>query len=325
MSLAGFLPILTLASGSPVGHVTDKPIHQQWYVSNVTVMLVLSGVVTALLIIPAAKRITTGKSGTLEDYRAKGIHANFVEAICLFLRDNVYKPVLGQDTDRYAPVLWTFFWFILVNNLLGLIPLVDLTAALGINPITDAHGHTTTVGIGGTATQSIWVTGALATLAFLFVNGTAFLKDPLAFLKHLTGGAPVFMWPILVPVEIIGLFVKPFALALRLFANMTGGHIIIAVLLGFVPAMIKGMGIAGGVLAIVPLLGAVAINILEVLVAFIQAYLFSFLTCLFLGQMIVHHGHDEHGHGNDHEHGHDHKHDHDHAHGHDHSPPKAAH
>ncbi|MCC7145667.1 MAG: F0F1 ATP synthase subunit A [Phycisphaeraceae bacterium] len=278
--------ILTLAASNPIDHVTDKPIFGQWYVSNVTVMLVLGAIITALIVIPPARRIVSGKNATLDDLRAKGLWANLVEAVCLYLRDEVFRPVLGEETDRYTPMLWTFFWFILVCNLMGLIPFLDLTA-----PFLGAanHGH----GIGGTATQSIWVTGALATVAFLFYNGIAFAKSPLGYLKHLTAGAPVFMWIIMVPVEIIGTFVKPFALALRLFANMTGGHIILAVLLGFVVAMIEGLGSAGYGLALIPILGATAINLLEVMVAFIQAYIFTFLTCLFLGQLVVHE-HEEH-------------------------------
>ena len=277
---------LTLALANPVEHVIDKPLIEGelfgirgWLVSNVTVMLVLGAVVTALIVIPAARRIVTGRTGSLDDYRAKGLWANLVEAVCLYLRDEVFRPTLGEQTDRFAPVLWTFFWYILVCNLLGLLPLADVTALFGLN-----HGH----GIGGTATQSIWVTGALAATAFLFYNLTALAKDPLGYLKHLTAGAPWYMWGIMVPVEIMGTFVKPVALALRLFANMTGGHIVIAVLLSFVAALIQNLGGAGYGLAILPLLGAVAINLLEVLVAFIQAFVFTLLTTLFLGQLVVH-------------------------------------
>jgi F-type H+-transporting ATPase subunit a len=146
-------------------------------------------------------------------------------------------------------------------------------------------------GIGGTATQSIFVTAALATIAFLLINGVAIAKDPAGYLKHLTGGAPVLMWPIMIPVEILGTFVKPFALAMRLFANMTGGHMVVAVMLMFVKMIVDGLGpIAGGAAALLP-----------VLVAFIQAFVFTFLTALFLGQLIVHdheegHGHEERGH-----------------------------
>lgn len=289
--------VLTLAA-SPVAHVTDKPLLEMqvgsmnlWVISNVTVMLVLGAIVTCLLIIPAAKRIQTGQSRSLDDFRAQGTIANLVESVCVYLRDEVFRGVLGDQTDRFTPILWTFFWYILICNLLGLIPFLDITAMLGWG----YHGH----GIGGTATQSIWVTGALATVSFLFYNTTALMKDPVGYLKHLTGGAPVFMWPIMVPVEIMGTFIKPFALAIRLFANMTGGHLVIAVLLSFVGPVINALGTAGFAVAGISVLGAAAINFLEILVGFIQAYIFTFLTCLFLGQLVVHE-HEEHEEGHEH-------------------------
>ena len=276
-SLASSFAIL--AAANPIDHITDKPLIGGWLISNYTVMLVLNAVITLLILVPAARRIATGKSGSIDDLRAKGLFANLVETICLYLRNDLFKPVLQEHTDRYTPMLWTFFWFILICNLVGLIPMLDITAALGLN-----HGR----GIWGTPTQSIWVTATLATISFFIVNGVGLAKDPVAFVKHLTGGAPAYMWPLMIPVELIGTFVKPFALALRLFANMTGGHIIIAVLLSFIPALIQWNGTVGTGLAIIPLIGTTAINLLEVLVAFIQAYIFTFLTCVFLGQLIVH-------------------------------------
>lgn len=320
--MIGWIP--TLMAANPVDHVVDKPVYTWgdhmplflssdgtiWIVSNASIMLFVSAIVTALLIIPAARKIQTGKSRTLDDLRSQGLWANLVEVVCLYLRNEVFASVLGDKTDKYTPVLWTMFWFILINNLLGLIPILDITAAIG--SLTGLHigyhGH----GIGGTATQSIWVTGALAIVAALFYMVSGFIAGPVAFLKHLTGGAPILMWPIMIPVEIIGYCIKPFALAVRLFANMTGGHLIIAVLLGFVKAAFELWGVTGAVgLGIPAVLGATGINMLEILVAFIQAYIFTFLTCLFLGQLVVHdheHDHDEHGHGS--EHGEEHAHAH---------------
>jgi F-type H+-transporting ATPase subunit a len=284
----------TLAASNPVAHVTDKPILGQWYISNVTVMLLIGAFVTAAIVIPAAQRISTGKRGTIDDLKAHGPLANLVEAVCLYLREDVFRPMLGEQTDRHIPLLWTLFWFILVSNLLGLLPILDLTALFAVHwGVNDGHG------IWGTATQSIWVTGALAVVAFIYWNGVALVKDPKGWVIHLTAGAPVYMWPIMIPVEIIGTFVKPFALALRLFANMTGGHIILAVLYGFVATLVQyfsGQGLqgVGWTLAIFPMLGAVAVNILEILVAFIQAFIFAFLTGLFLSQLIVHEHEEEH-------------------------------
>lgn len=278
---------LLMLAANPVSHVTDKPLLEMqvggmnlWIVSNVTIMLVVSAIVTAALLIPAARRIQTGKHRTLEDFRAQGTAANLVEAVCVYLRNEVFHGVLEDQTDRFSPILWTFFWFILICNLVGLIPILDITAMFGLGH----HGH----GIGGTATQSIWVTGGLAVVSFIFYNVTAFIKDPVGYLKHMTGGAPIFMWPIMIPVEIMGTLIKPFALAIRLFANMTGGHLVIAVLLSFVGPVIQALGNAGLPVAGISILGAAGINFLEILVAFIQAYIFTFLTCLFLGQLVVH-------------------------------------
>ena len=218
--------ILAIDIPNPVEHVVDKPLietnfggYHGWLVSNVTVMLVLAGLVTAVTMIAAARRIATGKTETIDDFRAQGIHANFVEAICLYLRNDVFKPALGEDTDRFTPFLWTLFWFILFCNLLGLLPIADVLASIGIlahHPL--GHGGH---GIGGTATQSIWVTGGLALVSFLVINISGFKKDPVGYFKHLTGGTHPLMWPIMIPVEVLGTFVKPFALAMRLFANMT--------------------------------------------------------------------------------------------------------
>jgi F-type H+-transporting ATPase subunit a len=295
------LNTLVLASSDPVAHVVDT----QWFgwkFSSVSFMLVLTGLITVVIMSIAAKSITTGRGTTIDDFRAKGIWANMIEATNLYLRNDVFRPVLGKDTDRFTPILWTFFWFILIANLLGLVPLKDATALLGINKHPDPlTGQMVAHGIGGTATQSIWVTASLSLIAFLLINVTAIARDPVGYVKHMTAGAPVLMWPIMIPVEILGTFVKPFALTMRLFANMTGGHIVIAVMLGFVYALVDALGPAGNAVAIIPLGAAIAIYFLEILVAFIQAFVFTFLTCLFLGQLIAHHGDhgDEHGHGHE--------------------------
>ncbi|MFP4145810.1 MAG: F0F1 ATP synthase subunit A [Phycisphaeraceae bacterium] len=273
-----------LAAANPIEHITDKPLWggpEGWWISNYTIMLILGAILTAAIVIPAAKKIATGEHReSLDDFRAQGLWANLVESVCLYLRNEVFHPVLHEETDRYTPMLWTLFWFILICNLVGLVPILDVTGFFGLG----RGGH----GIGGTATQSIWVTGALATVAFLFWNGVAIKKDFRGWLKHLTAGAPVFMWPLMVFVELIGMFVKPVALALRLFANMTGGHIILAVLLSFVSSLILALGTVGYGLAIIPVLAAVAVYLLEILVAFIQAFVFTFLTTLFLGQLVAH-------------------------------------
>lgn len=299
--------LLMLAEAeSPVNHVIDHPwfgsaseirsmFDPHWLLSNVVFMLFVCAAITAAIVIPAAKKIATGGEGrTADDFRAQGVWANFVEMICLYLREEVFRPMLHKKTDQYMPILWTFFWFILVCNLMGLVPLVDLTGGLlhSLFGIEINHGH----GIGGTATQSIWVTGALAFLAFIVINLEALITDPKGYFKHLTGGVEFSlpMLPVLIAiilVEFIGIFVKPFALAVRLFANMTGGHMLLAVLLIFVKGLVESFGVGGGgAIALVPLAAATVISLLEVLVAVIQAFIFTALTGLFLGQLLHHEG-----------------------------------
>lgn len=283
--------LLTLADvKGAISHATDSELIGGMMISNYTVMMILATILVLVIVIPAAAKIAPGTGRTIDDFRAKGKMANLVEAICLYLRQQVFVPVLKDQADRFAPILWTFFWFILACNILGLIPLADITGALGLN-----HGH----GIGGTATQSIWVTAALAFIAFLLINITGLMKDPVGYFKHMTGGAPPAIWIIIIPVEAMGVFVKPVALALRLFANMTAGHILLAVLWSFVQSMADQFGAGGLALGLLPLLSSTAVYLLEVLVAVLQAYIFTFLTTVFIGQLIAH------DHGHDHAHGHE--------------------
>jgi F-type H+-transporting ATPase subunit a len=166
--------------------------------------------------------------------------------------------------------------------------------------------------IGGTATQNMWVTGALALVAGLVFNIAAVVRlGPAGFVKHMWGTLPWYMAPIsllLLIIETIGQFIiKPGALMIRLFANMTAGHILLATLYMFV-AQVWGAGLGlKAPVTVISVAGAIAIMFLELFVAFLQAFIFMFLTAVFIS--IMDH-HDEHGH----EHEHDHATGHEHAH-----------
>jgi F-type H+-transporting ATPase subunit a len=193
---------------------------------------------------------------------------NFVELLVQFVRVEIAKKNIGEhDGDRFVPYLVTAFFFILFVNLFGLVPWA------------------------ATATGNVAVTLALATFTFLITQYAAIRAQGLGgWLKHLTGGVSPLLWPIMIPVEILGLFTKPFALTIRLFANMIAGHIVILSLLGLIFALGSPFVAVGSV----PM--ALAIFALEVFVAFVQAYIFTMLSSLFIGQGLVHHGgHDEHG------------------------------
>lgn len=283
-----FLPTI-LAASDPISHVVDKPIAGGFSMHVVTLIVAALLVVWALNV--AAKAIGTGEGDSNDRFVTKGPFAQMIEVVVLYLRDTVIRPQLGADTGRFLPFLLTLFFFILFNNLLGLVPLLDLQHLFGI--------HTTF--IGGTATGNLAVTAALATVAFFVINISGLLHlGPKQYLMHFTGGVPVTLGMIpviliMIPVEIMGMFIKPAALAIRLFANMTAGHVLLAVLMGFTAAGLKAIGPVGGApITLISLLAAVAIMFLEIFVAFLQAFIFMFLTTLFIAQFRHHHDHEEH-------------------------------
>jgi F-type H+-transporting ATPase subunit a len=292
LNMLNFLPA-TLAA-SPLEHVIDHPIIQSangWYiVTNHMVMMCIA----ALLMLIIFPLIT--KAYRDERQLVPTGTRNFFEAILLFIRNDVAKPVLGDETDRYIPFLWTMFFFILFNNLLGLLPLEPLTAPIMRAITGDPHAHA----VYGTATANIYVTATLAILSWLVIQAGGIRANGFKnYFAHFLGGAPIYMAPVMIPVEIMGMFVKPVALAIRLFANMTAGHILLAVLVGFTgAAAAMGTGALIGI-GIPVILGSTAIMCLELFVAFLQAYIFTFLTSLFISQLVVHeheHHTDEGGH-----------------------------
>jgi F-type H+-transporting ATPase subunit a len=181
---------------------------------------------------------------------------NALEVFVLFVRNVIAIPNLGEkDGRKMTPLLCSFFFFILILNLMGLVPLF------------------------ATATSNLGVTAPLAliTLAFM-IFGTIYKNGPVGFIKcFVPHGVP---WPVLillVPIEFIGMFIKAFALTIRLFANMLAGHLVIFSLLGLVYVY--------GAFAL-PAIGlAVGIYFLELLVAFLQAFIFTLLSAMFIGQM----------------------------------------
>jgi F-type H+-transporting ATPase subunit a len=185
---------------------------------------------------------------------------NAIEFLVTFVRDDIVKsniPNAGA-ARRLLPYFVSLFLFILTCNLMGLLP----------------GGHT--------ATGSILTTGSLAIISLFVINLTAmFVVGPGAWLKHLTGGTPWYMWAIMIPVEILGLFVKPFALMVRLFATMTAGHVILYSLLGI-------LFLFGIFTAVVITPFSIFIYGLELIVAILQAYLFTILTAVFTGIQLEH-------------------------------------
>ncbi len=266
---------------SPMEHVLSHPVftlRDGLIVIDNHILMQVSATVLLLVLFCSAFRSRRRADGDAVEALVPRGSANFFEAICSYLRNEVAKPTLGPYTDRFVPYVWSVFFFILFCNLLGLLP---LNSVLGLFMAHPPH-------IGGTATGNIYVTATLAcfTLVMMVVNGLRL--GGMNYLAHFCPG-PLWMAPLMVPVEIIGLFAKIFALTVRLFANMLAGHVLLATLISFATVL---PGLAGLGVAIPALLGAVAITMLEIFVAFLQAFIFTFLTCLFLGQSIVFH-HDD--------------------------------
>ncbi len=190
----------------------------------------------------------------------KGVQG-FIEPLILFVRDDIAKITIGEEKhERFMPYLLTAFFFILINNLIGIIQVFPF---------------------GSNVTGNIAVTLVLAFFTFIITHFSA----NKGYWKHLVAmpGVPVWLYPVMIPVEIIGVFSKPFALMVRLFANITAGHIIILSLISMI-FLFKSIFIAPASLVFV-----LFMNVIELLVAFLQAYVFTLLSALFIGLAVQDH------------------------------------
>ncbi len=221
---------------------------------------------------------------------------NGLEAVVEFVRDEIVQPSVGKKwVAMWAPLILTLFFFILVANAIGLVPVFDVLGLLDHFVLhTSEHSFLKRLLHGGTtATSNFNVTAALATITFgsIIVAGS----KAHGFLKHWLNLVPHGLaWPIyvlLIPIEVMGMFVRPFALTMRLAANMTGGHIAILAILSFVFLFTDMAGAAAGIgVGVLSLPLSVGISALEIIVVLVQAYVFTLLTAVFIGMAIhVHH------------------------------------
>ena len=223
---------------------------------------------------------------------------NALEFVVEFIRDSIVLPNVGAKYVRtWAPLVLTFFCFILFANVAGLIPIFEVVGLIDHYVLhTGEHSVVKNMIHGGpTATANFNVTAALATITFCAIIVAGTLAH--GFIQHWINLVPHGLaWPLyilLIPIEVMGMFVKPFALTMRLAANMTGGHIAILAILSFVflfneifSSALAGIGV--GVLVSVPL--SVGIYALEIIVVLVQAYVFTLLSAVFIGMAInVHH------------------------------------
>ena len=338
--------IYLLAAADPLEHVLPHRIcsfilgGHEIVVTNQMLMAAVAAVLMILIFPVLFRKVDT---------EAPRGARNFLEAILSFLREDVIRPSLKENTDRFVPFLWSLFFFILICNLLGQIPIAE---AIGL--ISGKKSH-----IGGTATGNLYTTGALAALTFVVIHVSGAMQvaknliagtyghhataeqshgkgDPVApgerhmeahdpqhgyalAAHHGAGMNPVAaisispflylwnfaphpfapkhgesqkawfldvpMWAFLLILELAGAVIKPFALMMRLFANMIAGHLVLAVLIGLITLMPTVLGQIGVGIPVMVL--ALLIRLLELLVAFLQAYIFTFLSTLFIAAAVA--------------------------------------
>jgi F-type H+-transporting ATPase subunit a len=236
-----------------------KPIHIGSFAIDLSptkhmVFVLLSAGVAGLLLITAARQY---KRQIREFGHPKGFAAA-IESVVLYMRNEIILPNVGPHGEGFVPLLLSFFFFILIANLWGIIPW------------------------GATATGNISVTASLAIISFFTIEiagmralGKGYIKTIVYWPHDMSLGMKLMMTPIMTPVELLGKFIKPVALALRLFANMTGGHIVLLALISLIFTF--------PVFAILPIGFSVGILLLETLVIFLQAFVFTLLTAVFIG------------------------------------------
>jgi F-type H+-transporting ATPase subunit a len=222
------------------------------------VMMLIAATLLSIILIVAAR---ASRRDHATEGRSKGF-GGAMEALALYLRNEVVLPNVGHHGEKYVPFALTLFFFILFMNLLGMIP------------------------FGATATGNISVTATLAIITFIMVeaagmraNGVGYLNTMFYWNNDLPAVMRPIMFLVMSPVEMIGKLTKPFALAIRLFANMTAGHIVLLALIGLV------FSFQSWLLAPAPLVMALAISVLELFVAFLQAFIFTLLASVFIGQV----------------------------------------
>ena len=273
-------PIIHLPSFFGIDFSVTKHVLMLWLVALI---------VSIVVILPIRKYLSSNG-------KKKSNWVTLIEYIVEFVKDTIAAPNVGPNwVMTWTPLFLTFFFFILFANGIGMIPIFDTIGLLDRFLLkTDSHSTINNLLHGGvTATGNFNVTAGLAAVTFFSIIIAGVKKH--GFIKHWANLVPHGLaWPvyiILIPIELMGLFVKPFALTMRLAANMTGGHIAILALLSLMAIIGEMFSAAAGIgVAFVSIPMAAAISGLEIIVVLVQAYVFTLLSAVFVGMAInVHH------------------------------------
>jgi F-type H+-transporting ATPase subunit a len=265
------------ASANPLDHVVDhSSLELPWFsgpnyeriitlpniggfqITRFMVMEVIAAALLIAILIPVARHIARNPV-------SRGWFANMFEALILFVRDKVARPAIGgHGADQFLPYLWTVFFFILFNNLLGLIP----------------------GGASATGNINMTIVLGLATLVLVVITGmreSGAIGFWIAIVPHLD--VPAFLkpplWVLMFIIEVAGLVIRHCVLGIRLFANMFAGHVVLAVILGF--TVMAWSSMAFWLVMPVSVGGVIALSLLELFIALLQAYVFTFLAAMFIG------------------------------------------
>ena len=302
---AGHAAAGTFDAGSTIiGHVANSPIEHPLIALPPVFGIDMSITKHVLMLWVAAAFLLTVMTVAIRRYVRSGTMVptgpvmGLIEYVAMRIRDEIVAPNVGKKwVNTYTPLIMMFFLFIVTMNAIGLLPIFDILALLNHTVlhlpedsllVRLTHGGTTPTG-------NFNVTAALATISFVTILIAGMRAH--GFVGHwknlVPGGVPKALWVILIPIEIMGMFVRPFALTMRLAANMTGGHIAVLAVLAmiFIMAESARSAIVGLGMAVVAVPLAVGISVLEaVVVVPVQAFVFTLLTAVFVGMAIhAHH------------------------------------
>ena len=306
--------LLIAAADNPVTHVVPHALHEdpwftlspgggdipalniydgvyRFFITNHLMMSAVAALVVVLVFWFVSRRVRVKGEG-LAAYQTRGRVAQLFETMCTFIRDEVVRPNLHEKTDKYIYYIWTIFFFVLFSNVLGLIPIGSIVY-LFTGDSHDMH-------YGGTATGNLSLNVVLALGSFIAILFIGIRETGVkAFFSHfnpigwddpkmLAIGLPLYV------LEWVGLIIKCVVLAMRLFGTMMAGHLVIAAFIGLIFMAVKtSLGLGYGVqLAVIG--GGIVLTLLELFICFLQAFIFTFLTVLFISQVAVVHHHDHH-------------------------------
>ena len=320
---------LLLAAENPLSHVVPHKLHDEplfsinvgggdipelfikngvydFYITNHLMMTVVAAIVVVVVFAYVATKVRAKGEG-LDAYRTKGRVAQLFETMCWFIRDEVVRPNLHDLTDKYIKYVWTVFFFILFANILGLIPVgaaLRLVSPLWVDNAEEAQHF---LHWGGTATGNLSLNVMLAFCSFVAICYIGIRETGAkAFFSHFNpigwDGPPAMSYGVggvLYVLEWMGLIIKCVVLSVRLFGTMMAGHLVVAVIVGLVFTAASVSHLLGYGVEIAVIGGCIALTLLELFICMLQAFIFTFLTVLFISIVATHHDHDDHGHETD--------------------------